>query len=132
MESLLGNRTRRADLTFYRSGRINITSRIAKALGLRDGDVIDIGYERGEYYLYCAAKADTLVGRHEAQCHSTHKGRLHPSNNLCCHSKRITDAMLKVCRAGECARIWAGEFCELGRLGKAVVIIPASNSLINP
>lgn len=132
MQSLLGNRSRRADITFYRNGRIDITSRIAKQIGLRDGDVIDIGFENGEFYLYCAAKADALVGRHEAQCHSTHKGRLHPSNNLRAHSKRITDAMLKVCKAGECARIWAGEFCELGRLGKAVIIIPASNSLINP
>ena len=131
MKSLLGNRSRRADITFYRNGRIDITSRIAKALDIRDGDVIDIGYESGEYYLYCSSKAP-LIGRHEAQCRSTHKGRLHPSNNLRAHSKRITDAMLKAADATDCARIWAGEFCDLGRLGKAVIIIPASNSLINP
>lgn len=132
MESLLGNRHRRADISFYRSGRIDITSRIVKQIGLRDGDVIDIGFESGEYYLYCLAKSDTLVGRHEAQCHSTKKGKHHPSNNLRAYSKRITDVMLKVSGAGDCARIWAGECCELPRLGKAVIIIPASNSLINP
>lgn len=132
MKSLLGNRTRRADITFYKSGRIDITSRIAKQIGLRDGDVIDIGYENGEYFLYCAAKAENLIGRHEAQCHSTHKGRLHPSNNLRANSKRITDVMLRVARATECARIWAGEYCELDQIGKSVIIIPASNNLLNP
>ncbi len=49
--SILGN-TRRADISFYSSGKIDITSRIANALGMVDGDVIDIMMWKGEFYLY--------------------------------------------------------------------------------
>lgn len=132
MESLLGNRTRRPDITFYRNGRIDITARITKILGLRAGDVIDIAYDSGEFYLYRLRKADDVVGRHEAQCCSSHKGRLHPSRNLRAYSKRICDAILKVARAEDMARVIAGEVCTFDRIGTAVTIIPASNNIYNP
>ena len=47
MESILGN-TRKADIVFYSSGRIDITSHIAKQLHLSRGDVLDIMSENGE------------------------------------------------------------------------------------
>ena len=50
MESILGN-TRKADIVFYSSGRIDITSHIAKQLHLSRGDVLDIMSENGESYL---------------------------------------------------------------------------------
>ena len=130
MESLLGNTTRRSDITFYRSGRIDITSRIAKLIGLREGDVIDIGYENGEYYLYRLHKAGEAIGRHEAQCISTHKGRLHPSRNLRAFSKRLTDCILSIAKAGDIARVWCGNAVELNGHGTAVIIIPASYNII--
>ncbi len=128
MESLLGNRTRRADITFHSNGKIDITSRLTKMLGLCDGDVIDIAFDRGEYYIYRMREAKDLVGRHEAQCHGTHRGRLHPTRSLRAYSKRICTAILKASNATDKARIWAGELCEIDKLGKAVVIIPASNN----
>lgn len=128
MESILGNRTRRADITFYRDGKIDITSRLTKMLDLGEGDVIDIAFDSGEYYLYRMRRSEDLVGRHEAQCHCTHRGRLHPSRNLRAHSKRICTAMLKAAGATDRARVWAGELCNFDKLGRAVVIIPASNN----
>ena len=65
--SILGN-TRRADISFYSSGKIDITSRIANALGMVDGDVIDIMMWKGEFYLYVSLHASDICGRHEAQC----------------------------------------------------------------
>ena len=128
MESILGSRTRRADITFYRNGKIDITSRLTKLLDLGDGDVIDIAFDRGEYYIYRMRKAEELVGRHEAQCHVTHRGKLRPSKNLRAYSKKICTAILRASGATDTARVWAGEVCDFAELGKAVVIIPASNN----
>ena len=50
VRSILGN-TRRADISFYSSGKIDITSRIANALGMVDGDVIDVLTWIGVFYL---------------------------------------------------------------------------------
>lgn len=49
MESILGN-TRKADIVFYASGRIDITSHIATQLRLSRGDVLDIMYDEKENY----------------------------------------------------------------------------------
>jgi hypothetical protein len=130
MESILGNSTRRPDITFYRNGRIDITSRITKLMNLREGDVIDIGIEKGEFILYCLRKAEDVKGRHEAQCYSSHKGRRHPSRNLRAYSKRLAARILDIARAGDIARIWAGETVEVEDHGTAVIIIPASYNII--
>ncbi|MCQ2166391.1 MAG: hypothetical protein MJY49_03030 [Bacteroidales bacterium] len=130
MESLLGHNTRRPDITFYRSGRIDITARIANIIGLRDGDVIDIGREDGEYYLYRLHKAGQTIGRHEAQCMSTHKGRLHPSRNLRAFSKRLTDCILSMTTKGDTARVWCGGTTKFDNGETAVIIIIPSFNLI--
>ena len=51
MQSILGN-TRKADITFYASGRIDISARVAKHLQLSRGDVLDIMIDQDEFYLY--------------------------------------------------------------------------------
>lgn len=66
--------TRRADVSFCDNGRIDLTSRVVRALDIKPGDVIGIMSAAGETYLYVAHRADTLVGRHEGQCHPTRKG----------------------------------------------------------
>lgn len=130
METVLGNSTRRPDITFYRNGRIDITSRVTKIMNLREGDVIDIGMERGEFILYRLRKAEEAKGRHEAQCYSSHKGRRHPSRNLRAYSKRLAEHILDIVNAGNIARIWAGETVELEGHGTAIIIIPASYTII--
>ncbi|MDE5688672.1 MAG: AbrB/MazE/SpoVT family DNA-binding domain-containing protein [Paramuribaculum sp.] len=66
MPSILQN-IRRRDITFYRDGRINLTARISKTLGLKPGDSIDIITEGGEYYLH-AIHHGLAVGHGVAQC----------------------------------------------------------------
>lgn len=117
VRSILGN-TRRADISFYSSGKIDITSRIANALGMVDGDVIDIMMWKGEFYLYVSVHASDICGRHEAQCFPSKRGGRH-FRTWC---RRLCSAILSEC--GETSRVSlaAGEVVEVhGR--KAITII---------
>ena len=52
MENII-ERTRRKDITFYKSGRIDITARVARILNLKQGDSINISKdENGEFLLF--------------------------------------------------------------------------------
>lgn len=92
MQSILGN-TRKADIIFYSSGRIDITASVAKAIDLQSGDVIDIMCGGGEFYLYIKHHAPA-VGRHE--------GTAYPSNQKGSHfrvwSKTLCTAILMECK----------------------------------
>lgn len=123
MERLLGEKTRRPDITFYGGGRIDITSDIVRALGIQPGDVIDIARGKSDYYLYVRhRRADGLLGRHEAQCYPSKSGSL----NFRAYSKRICSAVLSVA-GGSVARIMAGGCVESDNLGRAVILIPQHN-----
>lgn len=112
MTSVLGN-TRRADITFHASGQIDITARVSKALALQAGDVIDIVTGNGECYLRVKHRAARLVGRHEAQVYPTSKA-VKRCNNMRCHSKRLTAAVLKMCHVDDVARLHTGEMTAAG------------------
>lgn len=113
------NNTRRPDITFHSNGRIDITARVAKALALHPGDVIDIAHDGTEYYLY--AKHRNAIGRHEAQCASTYKGRT--CNNLRAHSRHLCQAVLRVNGNYLTARLPVGEPINHPSLGTALPII---------
>lgn len=117
MESILRS-TRRPDVTFYQSGRIDICARVAKILHLEDGDVIDIGLQDGEYYLYVRAKSDKLIGRHEAQCFASKKR----SRNFRAYSRRLSNAILR-CMNTSKARVPAGNGIEIDSVGIVVPLV---------
>lgn len=121
MGSILGN-SRRPDVTFYKSGRIDITSRVAKLLNLSQGDVIDIDVINGEYLLYIRYRSNEAVGRHEARCIASKSN----SNNFRAYSKKLTKAILTVCEA-EKAQLASGAAMEFERLGIAVPLITRNN-----
>lgn len=73
MQSILGN-SRKPDIIFYRNGRIEIASNVAKILNLSHGDVLDIMIDKPEYYLYVKYRADEKVGKHESTIFPTNKG----------------------------------------------------------
>lgn len=85
------DKTRRHDITFYRNGRILITARVVRMLGLSPGDSINIAITDGEYLLYALHNP---FGRHEAQCYPTKRG----SHNFCANSARLTRAVLDASR----------------------------------
>jgi len=74
MKSILSN-SRKHDISFYTSGRIDISAYIARKLSLVPGDVIDIAQEAGEWYLYVKLRSGTYVGRHEGRVWSTSHGK---------------------------------------------------------
>lgn len=122
--SALGKSFRHSDVTFYRNGRIDISSRVSRILGLQPGDVIDIAVSRGEFYLYVRAKGKELRGRYEAQCFQSNKGE--HRNNFRAYSKKITNLVLNVSGSDK-ARIVAGQVLDFENVGKAIIIIPSYN-----
>lgn len=101
---ILGS-TRRAEITFFRSGRIDITSRVARAIDLQPGDVIDIFQDGGEFYLHVALKASAALGRHQARCHPTKPG----SHHYRAWSRTLARAVLALCGSPRFAPLAAGE-----------------------
>lgn len=122
MESLLGN-TRRPDVSFYRDGRIDITSRVAKSLDLSNGDVIDVIKHESEFYLYVRYRNFEILGKHEAQCHSTKRR----SNHFRAHSIRLCAAILRECRNDNAALLPIGQMVDLPSVGAAVALITCNN-----
>lgn len=116
MQSLLST-TRRPDITFYPNGRIDVTARIVKMLGIQSGDVIDIAKDGEEYYLYVKKKAVEAHGNHETALYPAVKR----SNNMRCYSQRLTNSIRELCNypPGIILRFPAGETKE--KEGKLVV-----------
>lgn len=98
MTSLLPN-SRRPDLTVNISGRIDITSHIARALLLQPGDVIDVCCNEREFYLYVRYDAANVVGRHEGRCYPTSRhGR---GGSYRTWSVRLAKALRTACGAAD-------------------------------
>lgn len=94
MNRLLGNNTRRPDISFRPDGCIDITSRIVRLLRLSPGDVIDVAeIYPGEYCLYVRHN-DMVYGRHEGRCYPVIK--CNTTGAYRAWSKRLTDAMQSV------------------------------------
>lgn len=124
MESLLGN-TRCPDVSFFRNGRIDITSRVARSLGIKDGDVIDIARYDRELYLYVKWRRDDVVGKHTAQCHATKRYRR--CTNLRAFSVKLCKTILEIVGAEDVAKLAAGDAIEMQGVGVAVPLITRIN-----
>lgn len=122
MESILGN-TRRPDISFYRGGRIDITSSIARQLDIHNGDVIDIVKHEDEFYLYVRARHTDIIGKNEAQCFSTKRN----SRNFRAHSSRLCAAILAQCHSEDKAQLPAGQIVDLQGFGTAISLITNNN-----
>ena len=123
MNHLLDN-TRRHDITFNVSGRIEISARVTRALGLHPGDVIDVAIDEvgRECYLYIKHRAEKLSGRHKAQCYRTGRGRT--CNSLRAHSVELCRQMLDMRGYSAIqARLPVGDLIEIPGIGKALPII---------
>ncbi len=116
MQSILGN-SRKADITFYSSGRIDITSHVAKLLHLQPGDVLDIMSDTGELYLYVRFRS--ACGRHKA-C-------VFPSNRHGKHfrasSKALCSAVFAASEATDKARLCVGDPVESSFHGTMLPLI---------
>ena len=124
MKHLLDN-TRRHDITFNVDGRIEISARVSKALGLHPGDVIDVAIDERsrECYLYVRRRAENISGRHKAQVYVTNS-RIRNCNSLRAHSVEICRQVLDMRGFSVSqARLPVGDPVEITGIGKALPII---------
>jgi len=108
MQSLLSDR-RRADVTFYRGGKISLSSFVVHALGICAGDVIDVLSDGSDYYLRVSHRASDIRGlRYEATCFPVkpHVAYFRAS------SARLCNKMLSVCHRSDKAALPVGELVE--------------------
>lgn len=118
MQSILGNNTRKADIIFSSTGRIDITARIAKHLQLSRGDVIDVMVDNGEYYLYVKRRTP-VNGRYEAMVLPTNKR----GNHFRAYSRRLCSAILRASGVADTARLCIGVPVESVVYGPLLPII---------
>lgn len=117
MQSILGN-TRKPDIVFHKSGRINISARVVKLLNIMQGDIVDIMDWSGEYYLYVRRRAPH-VGRHEGMAYRSNKR----SNHFIVSSRKLCAHILSLCGESERVRLCCGDLCMLLTKEKALPII---------
>lgn len=98
MKSILPN-SRKHDISFHASGKIDISAHIARKLSLSTGDVIDIAQENGEWYLYVKLRSGNYAGRHDGRVWATARGK----GTFRTWSKALTHAVLTA--AGASARL---------------------------
>lgn len=67
---------RRPDITFHRSGQINISAHLVRLLSLRQHDTIDVAHEDGETYIYVRCRAP-YNGSMRAACYRASRNGLH-------------------------------------------------------
>ena len=126
MTSLLED-SRRPDITFHNDGRIDITARLVRKLGIGKGDVIDVKTDGIEYFLYVRHRAADLSGTHEAQCYPTNSGKSH---NFRCYSARLCKALIgKVAASAKQLKLQAGSAIELPVICKPAVPLITRNPL---
>lgn len=102
MHSIIGN-TRRTDIVFHKSGRIDISALVAKEIGLKNGDVIDIMVDGVEWYIYIKHHSSS-IGRHRAAAFATNvRGK-----NFRVWSKTLCNAVLKECNATDMVKLYTG------------------------
>lgn len=121
VKSILEN-TRCADISFFSSGKIDITSRVVKALSMQSGDVIDIMCAGKEFYLYVSQHSSEILGRHTARCYPTKHG----SNHFRGYSRKLCEAILKECGAQNRANLAAGSMMEINGY-TAIALITRNN-----
>ena len=107
MKSLLPN-SRKHDIAFYASGKIDISAHIARRLSLAPGDVIDIARDAGEWYLYVKLRAGSYSGRHDGRVWATARGK----GTFRTSSKAMTDAVFAATGASRILRCPCGAEIE--------------------
>lgn len=119
MQNLLAH-NRRHDLTFYASGRIDISSRIVNVLALQPGDVVSVAREADGLFFYIATKANDTAP------HFSYSGRCFRHNktsfSLRAQSTQLCNEVLKLTQCDNIARLPVGDPVHTP-VGKAIPII---------
>lgn len=120
MKSILGNKIRKPDITFFRNGRIDISAHVANVLSMKRGDIIDMFGHGMELYIFIRLHAPT-IGNYKATCYETKKN----SRNFRTYSIQLCNSIMKICDAGDLPKIKlsVGEPVEIDGYGTALPLI---------
>lgn len=123
MKTLLGI-TRKPDLVVHRDGMIEIKSRLVKQLAMREGDIIDVMVDKGEFYLFVRIHNDDVVGNHCGRVRSSNKYKYF-SHNFRAQSRKLADAIIEAAGWTEDKplRLAAGECEAFDEIGLAAPLI---------
>lgn len=124
MKSILME-ARRPDITFHRSGLIELTSRIAKMLDLHDNDAIDILRPDDDYVMpdcYLVVHKDAMGSRPRVR--PSHKGK-RINRHYRAHSVVMCRYILRLCHQQERVSLNVGERVTLHPYGYALPLITA-------
>lgn len=120
MQSIIGTTTtRKPDIIFHSTGRIDIAAHVAKTLNLQHGDVIDIMLYGGEWYLIVRYRSALVVGRHKCTAFRSNKGGHH----FRIWSKEHCTAILDYCQCTDRVKLCVGTPTEIPVYGTALPII---------
>ena len=121
--------TRHGDITIHPTGRIDLTSHVARTLDIMPGDVVNIASHETdivELYLYVSRRASETVGRHSCTCRPA-KGH---GRYLRLFSKPLATKILEATASPTRITLRVGERTYLAGIGPALpIIIPRP---INP
>lgn len=119
MQNILSH-NRRPDLTFHKSGRIDISSRVVGLLILHPGDVISIAKERDGFFLYIVARQEEIPAHfsYSGRCFSANKS----ASSLRTQSCRLCNEILRASRRENVVKLPVGDVVETS-IGRAVPII---------
>lgn len=115
--------SRKHDLSFFPSGRIDISAHIARQLLLAPGDVIDIALHGGEWYLYIKLRAGSYVGRHEGRVWATANGK---GTFRTCSQKLARAVIAAAGIATNCLRCPCGEAININNNTYITIILNCS------
>ena len=121
MKSILPN-SRKHDISFHASGKIDISAYVARKLSLAPGDVIDIAHESGEWYLYVKLRSGNYAGRHEGRVWATAHGK----GTFRTWSKSLTRAVLEAVGANSRLRCPCGMEVERNNVKYITIIYRCS------
>lgn len=116
MKSILPN-SRKHDISFHASGKIDISAHIARKLTLAPGDVIDIVQEQSEWYLYVKLRSGKYAGRYEGRVWATTHGK----GTFRTYSKALANAVLSA--AGASGRLRCPCGAEIERDNRKYITI---------
>ncbi len=119
MQNLLSH-NRRPDLTFHKSGRIDISARVVGILNLRPGDVVSIARENDGFFLFIVARCDETAPHfsYSGRCFSANKA----SSSLRTQSRILCGEMLRASRRNKVAKLPVGDLVTTP-VGMALPII---------
>lgn len=110
---LLSDRRKKCDIYFRANGRIDISSHIAKALGLCRGDMLNLTMVEGELYLYVSHKALDTDTRQRPNAVHPSKGNFH---HYRCQYKEMVQCVSQYTKSDE-SWLYAGRLKDLSSYG---------------